>query len=447
MALQLKVGAKTIETVPAVKNLECTHRLVLGDQSVRFEIVVEGSNKRRRKLVSSDGFAYTVKTVTNRTWRFSIRNKTIWCRATVLQRGDSFIPGSCDHVHAPDNLIVNRVKDSALADIHRSAGSIAEAVLSEQLDHNYFNLPRPDYLARAANRLHQNLRPRDPKDLDFEIDHGFLRCPELIIGDVHVDNQRHILFATEQQLSLLRQSRRWYLDGTFEVRKDPFKQPCSVHAFLQKDDSCKQVPLAFTLMSSRRTQDYEAVFRKLKECLGGQPAVQGFVMDFESACWPVVMTVFTGAELKECSFHWAQAVLRKVGSLGLRPTYDQRQGWHHRLNGIAVQANLPFYILVPLLLNETGVRVFTTEEAPEDDLPPNPGKVAELWDQYDQDAISTSAFLKRVGHVYAPRATADQQFYMYSFYGFGHLWFCNLKHCIKYGPFFYNEISEITSAD
>ncbi|XP_021374095.1 uncharacterized protein LOC110463636 [Mizuhopecten yessoensis] len=91
---------------------------VLEDQPVRFEIVEEGSNKRRRKLVSSDGFAYTVKTVTNRTtsWRCSVRNKTIWCRATILQRGDSFIPGSCDHAHAPDNLIVKRVRIATQGD-------------------------------------------------------------------------------------------------------------------------------------------------------------------------------------------------------------------------------------------------------------------------------------------------------------------------------------------
>ena len=30
-------------------------------------------------------------------------------------------------------------------------------------------LPKPEYIARAANRLHQSLRPEDPKDLNFEL--------------------------------------------------------------------------------------------------------------------------------------------------------------------------------------------------------------------------------------------------------------------------------------
>ncbi|OWF50848.1 hypothetical protein KP79_PYT13810 [Mizuhopecten yessoensis] len=89
-------------------------------------------------------------------------------------------------------------------------------------------------------------------------------------------------------------------------------------------------------------------------------------------------------------------------------------GWHHRLNGKAGRANLPFYILVPLLLKEGSLVSVQMRLVSESSLQRHQrttyrriqGKVAELW---DQDAISTSAFLKRVGHVYAPRATVEQQ--------------------------------------
>ncbi|XP_021354690.1 uncharacterized protein LOC110451153 [Mizuhopecten yessoensis] len=163
------------------------------------------------------------------------------------------------------------------------------------------------------------------------VDQEFLGCPDFVIGDVSADGQRHLMFATQTQLSLLRQARRWevtkYMDGTFKIRKEPFTQLWSIHAFLQKDECLKQVPLVFVLMSRQRAQDYVAVLRRLLEVLG-DPAVEGAVMDFESACWNAVRTVLPGVDLRGCSFHSCQAVMRKVANLGLRTTYMKREGVH-----------------------------------------------------------------------------------------------------------------------
>lgn len=44
--------------------------------------------------------------------------------------------------------------------------------------------------------------------------------------------------------------------------------------------------------------------------------------------WGAVREIFPDASLKGCSFHWAQAVLRKVGAVGLKTTYERREGIH-----------------------------------------------------------------------------------------------------------------------
>ena len=108
-------------------------------------------------------------------------------------------------------------------------------------------LPRPEYIARVANRHHQQLRPNDPTDLEFDLDENipdrFLR------GDVPVCFHSHPMFATNQQLAYLARAKAWYIAGTFKLCRHLFRQLLTVNAFVRKDDHAKQVPLLFVLMS------------------------------------------------------------------------------------------------------------------------------------------------------------------------------------------------------
>ena len=119
-------------------------------------------------------------------------------------------------------------------------------------------LPKPEYIARTANRLRQSLRPENPKDMNFElveecVPAGFFQA------DVQVKDRRHLIFARQEQLDILARAKSWYVNGTFKLVRHPFKQLLSVNAFVRSGEFAKQVPLAFILMSNKKGKDYKKV--------------------------------------------------------------------------------------------------------------------------------------------------------------------------------------------
>jgi len=59
-------------------------------------------------------------------------------------------------------------------------------------------------------------------------------------------------------------------------------------------------------------EDYEAVLREVKSAFPSRPAVKKVTLDFEAAAWGAFRDVFPDVVLKGCSFHWTQALWRKV---------------------------------------------------------------------------------------------------------------------------------------
>lgn len=135
---------------------------------------------------------------------------------------------------------------------------------------------------------------------------------DFLRADIQVEDQRHLVFMTTLQMKYLSLAQTWYIDGTFKVARAPFLQMCSIHAFIRKGISAKQVPLCYILMSRRRTVDYTAVFKAVIDALPIQPAVTEAILDFEKAAWAGLRACRPNLRIHGCWFHWAQAVYRKV---------------------------------------------------------------------------------------------------------------------------------------
>ncbi|KAJ7371865.1 hypothetical protein OS493_022581 [Desmophyllum pertusum] len=171
--------------------------------AVTFQILQDSTMKGRPKLVDSRGHCYNVKRRRpNATdWQCTIRRKLNPCRAAVIQRSDgTFHPGVHSHNHTSDvgaaisATITAKVKAKTVEDIFKPASAIVEEVLLEELtDAPCPALSKPEYIARAANRLRQKLRPKDPTTLDFEIEDDHI--PDgFFVSDVKVRERRHIMF-------------------------------------------------------------------------------------------------------------------------------------------------------------------------------------------------------------------------------------------------------------
>ncbi|XP_035663387.1 uncharacterized protein LOC118407075 [Branchiostoma floridae] len=325
------------------------------ERDVTFSLVKKGTKRGADKLTDSLGFAYTVRKrkVTVTYWECEKRpkDKSFRCNASVIERPPGsgvYRRGDNEHNHPPvvnceTNIKIQaEVRAKAVADVFKSAHSIVQETMLSSVDEEAPNpqLPKISNLIRMANRNREKLRPKDPTTMDFELNHdyvpaGFLR------GDVWCGERRHLVFASDKQLTLLSKAKTWYCDGTFFVVRPPFSQLFSIHAFVKQGEDYKQVPLVFVLMSRREKGDYKKVFETVRDMLPRQPKVENFVMDFEDGMWGAVRSVFPTCTRKGCGFHLTQAIYKKIQRLGLQPVYYEKGGAYEFMRKLMVLHFLP----------------------------------------------------------------------------------------------------------
>ena len=97
---------------------------------------------------------------------------------------------------------------------------------------------------------------------------------------------------------------------------------------MKSESTVKQLPLTFVIMSVKRKTDYRRVLIEVLKALPAVPAVRRAIVDFESGLWKAIPKVYPNVNLKGCSFHWTQAVWRKIQLLGLQQQYINNSSTH-----------------------------------------------------------------------------------------------------------------------
>lgn len=201
-------------------------------------------------------------------------------------------------------------------------------------------LPKVSNLQRTANRAREQLRPKHPADLDFELATSHIPS-DFLQQDIHHEGQRHLLFASPLQLSSLSKAKTWFIDGTFKVVREPFVQLLSIHSFIKSGDTTKQVPLLFIIMSRRKTTDYKVVLDAIVELLPSDLLLEEVVVDFERAIWSALNKSLPDVSVFGCWFHWAQAVYNRVKEYGLRTAYIHQMPIRDYIRKLMALPNLP----------------------------------------------------------------------------------------------------------
>ncbi|XP_063077820.1 uncharacterized protein LOC134467811 [Engraulis encrasicolus] len=144
--------------------------IVLDNQPVAssYEVVEAGTKRGRPQLIDNLGYCFRVvyRASNGVTWRCTARRVGTGCRATVVQCHGVFEAGRHQHNHTPNvgaataAKIAKRVKREAASDLSKPAAAIVQEVLLEEVgDMPCPALPKPETLARLANRHRQNMRP------------------------------------------------------------------------------------------------------------------------------------------------------------------------------------------------------------------------------------------------------------------------------------------------
>ena len=173
--------------------------------------------------------------------------------------------------------------------------------------------PVPDPL-NIPDSLRVTLRGREALDSDPNKNEQFL----LYSGQ----GGRLLVFCAGTELATVHQSEYLVCDGTFEMTPQSSYQLYTIHGYLCGEG----LPLTYAIMPNKTTDTYVEMFTALRSAVvaayGDVGSVRYVLMDFELAAINAVRQVFPEVSVKGCTFHFRQAIMRRIKQVGLQQAYD-----------------------------------------------------------------------------------------------------------------------------
>jgi len=137
---------------------------------------------------------------------------------------------------------------------------------------------------------------------------------------IPTDPDQMLVFASDDHLRLLAQSKTVFMDGTFNVCPALYFQLFSIHGVVEDT----VVPLAYSLLPSKTRTTYFDMLALIRKTMADMQLSfdpDTLVSDFESSSIAAVKQQFPRARHVGCFFHFCQAVWRRIQELGLARRY------------------------------------------------------------------------------------------------------------------------------
>ncbi|CAF1433378.1 unnamed protein product [Rotaria sp. Silwood1] len=297
-------------------------------------------SQKGKPLVVYDGFIYTLERQTTIKCIFRCQDRDCKARCHTNLTMDSFLSEPTKHSHPPNPERIpalelkTEIKIKAATSDEASSSILHSSMRSLPLN-AVSNLPKDDSLMRSIrrqrsspysdpnSRLPDNLRKTD-------------RGEKFILYE---DNDM-IIFTTRTNLSLLKECKHWFVDGTFKVCPNDFYQLFTVHALL----TSTIIPLVYVLLIGKSAADYTKFFQKLLEVDDFAP--ESILSDYESGTIKAIKDFFPNAIHRGCLFHFGQCVWRHIQDNGLSKKYQDDENF--RLN-VRKLLSLPFVPVVDVV--------------------------------------------------------------------------------------------------
>lgn len=289
-------------------------------------------SQKGKKMLLFEGYRYRKdKTnIASETWRCAKGS----CRGRAVTK-DGRNKITKDHNHGPcvnekEALTVKQnIRDMAKTTDERPKSIVQQcskevsheaAVLIQSYDAARMMIHRE----RQKNLRNSGLSATNIQEVEIpeEFQKTFRGDSFLLYDSGNEDQNRIIIFGTNNNLSLLKEFCDWSVDGTFKVAPIFFYQVYTIHCLVDR----KAVPMIYALLCNKTKNTYIRLFTKIKE-LGQNFTLtpSSILSDFEQAAHRAIEEVFPNAEVVGCFFHLSQNLWRQIQKTpGLVAQYKER---------------------------------------------------------------------------------------------------------------------------
>ncbi|XP_066969266.1 uncharacterized protein [Macrobrachium rosenbergii] len=217
---------------------------------------------------------------------------------------------------------MNKVKSNA-KESRDSPQYVISAAASQLSESAAQALPQISSIKRTIHNVRQKERaglanPIHRREIVLTTDQTKTHKGEqfLLYDSGHYDD-RMLIFATQNNLSLLEKNANLQVDGTFKTVPQLFEKLYTVHAVKNN----YTIPVVYALLPDKRAETYRRLFAQIKSMVPNLQ-VSTITSDFELAAITAVKEEFSTASHYGCLFHLGQCLYRKICDCGLKVRYD-----------------------------------------------------------------------------------------------------------------------------